>query len=231
VVVIVLTGLGTWQLHRKAWKEALIEALEQRLSAPPVALPARERWPTLDAARDEFLRVRFSAAFVPGAEALVYAAASAFRPDVSGAGYWVLAPARITGDDTIVVNRGFVPEGRQDPGTRTSGEVAAPQELVGVMRWPEPRGPFTPPDDPGRNLWFVRDPVAIAAAKGWGEVAPFYVELEGPLPPSGLPRAGSLRPSLRNEHLQYAVTWFGLAVAAAVMFALWVIQRERTASR
>ncbi len=175
--------------------------------------------------------MKFTATFVPATEALVYAAASAFRPDVSGVGYWVLAPARTAAGDVVVVNRGFVPEGRQDPATRRLGEVVATQELVGVLRWPEPRGAFTPADDPRRNLWFVRDPGAIAAAKGWGDVAPFYLELEGPLPPGGLPRASSLRPSLRNEHLQYAVTWFGLALAAAVMFAIWVVQRGRTASR
>ena len=223
--IAIFVGLGTWQLQRKAWKEALIETLEQRLSAPPGDLPPRERWASLSAANDEFRRVKFSAAFVPGAEALVYTSGSALRSDVSGSGYWVFAPAQLTSGGIVVVNRGFVPEGRQDPVTRAAGAATGHANLVGVMRWPESRGAFSPKDDPDRNIWFVRDPVAIAAAKSWGEVAPFFIELESPQPPGGLPRPGALKVNLRNEHLQYAVTWYGLALVVVVMFGFWFSSR------
>ena len=229
VAFVTFVGLGTWQFQRKAWKEALIDTLEQRLSAAPVELPPPRRWAGLDALDDEFRRVKFAATFVPGAEALVYAGSSALRSDVSGPGYWVLAPARLAAGGLVIVNRGFVPEGRQNPATRTAGEINGAVDLVGAMRWPEPRGTFSPADDPGRNLWFVRDPAAIAAAKGWGEVAPFTVELEAPQPPGGLPRAGALKVSLRNEHLQYAITWYGLAVVVGVMFTFWLAARRRAA--
>jgi len=104
--------------------------------------------------------------------------------------------------------------------------------MTGVMRWPEPRGYFAPGDDPGRNLWFVRDHLAIAAAKGWrerGEVAPFFIDLEMPMPPSGWPRPGALKVSIRNEHLQYAVTWYGLAGALTIMFVVWLRNHCRSA--
>jgi len=227
VALTAFIGLGTWQVERKAWKEALILTLERRVSAPPVPLPTREQWPTLDSARDEFRRVTFSAAFVPGEEALVYASGSALRDDVSGPGYWVFAVARAPLVGSVVVNRGFVPEGRQDPESRAAGELNGPLTMVGAMRWPEPRGSFSPTDLPERNLWFVRDQMAIAAAKGWGEVAPFFVELEGPTPPGGLPHPAALKPTLRNEHLQYAITWYGLAVVVSVMFAVWLHSRRR----
>ena len=129
----------------------------------------------------------------------------------------------------MVVNRGFVPEGRQNPATRAAGEIMGKSDLVGVLRWPELPGLFSPKNDPAHNLWFVRDPGAIAAAKGWGEVAPFFVELESPQPPGGLPQAGALKPNLRNEHLQYAITWFGLAVVVAVMFLAFLGSRWRRA--
>jgi cytochrome oxidase assembly protein ShyY1 len=222
VAIAIFIGLGSWQLQRKAWKEALIESLEQRLSAPPVDLPPRERWATLDPARDEFRRVKFSAGLTPGAEALVYTSGSALRSDVSGPGYWVFAPARLPAGGLVVVNRGFVPQGWHDPAAPDVGGTAANSELVGVMRWPESRGVFSPKDDPAHNLWFVRDPLAIAAAKGWGDVAPFYIELESPQPASGLPRAGRLRANLRNEHLQYAITWYGLGLVVIAMFVFWV---------
>ena len=135
--IVIFVGLGTWQLQRKAWKEALIETLEQRLSAPPGDLPPRERWASLSAANDEFRRVKFSAAFVPRAEALIYTSGSALRSDVSGSGYWVFAPAQLTSGGIVVVNRGFVPEGRQDPVTRAAGAATGHADLVGVMRWPE----------------------------------------------------------------------------------------------
>jgi surfeit locus 1 family protein len=174
--------------------------------------------------------VKFSAAFVPGAEALVYTSGSALRSDVSGSGYWVFAPAQLATGGLVVVNRGFVPQGRQDPVTREAGTVSDRTDLVGVMRWPETRGALSPKDDPGHNLWFVRDPVAIAAAKGWGEVAPFYIELESPQPPGGLPRAGPLKANLRNEHLQYAITWYGLALVVAAMFLAWLSGRAARAT-
>ena len=229
VAFLTFLGLGTWQIQRKAWKEALIETLEQRLSAPPTHLPPRDRWARLDPTADEFRHVKFSAAFLSGPEALVYAGGSAFRSDVSGSGYWVLAPARLVDGGVVVVNRGFVPEGRQEPVTRSADQITGIVDMVGVMRWPQPRGAFSPNDEPVRNLWFVRDPVAIASAKGWGEVAPFFVELESPQPPSGLPRAGTLNVSLRNEHLQYAITWYGLAVVVVVMFAFWLRSRNQSA--
>jgi cytochrome oxidase assembly protein ShyY1 len=221
VATIIFVALGTWQLQRKARKEALIGALEQHLSAPPGDLPPRERWASLSAANDEFRRVKVSAAFVPGVKALVYTSGSALRSDVSGPGYWVFAPAQVASGGVVVVNRGFVPEGRQDPATRAAGAATGRADLVGVLRWPESRGAFSPKDDPDRNIWFVRDPVAIAAAKSWGEVAPFFVELESPQPSGGLPRPGALKVNLRNEHLQYAITWYGLALVVVVMFGFW----------
>ena len=222
-------ALGTWQVQRKAWKEALIGTLERRLSAPAVELPPRERWGQLDPAEHEFRRVKFFAGFVPGAEALVYAGGSALRSDISGPGYWVLAPARLAAGGLVVVNRGFVPEGRQDAATRTGGEITGNAQLVGVMRWPEAHGIFSPKSEPARNLWFVRDPTGIASAKGWGDVAPFLVELESPRPPGDLPRVGVLKVNLRNEHLQYAITWYGLALVVVIMFVFWFRARREGA--
>jgi len=227
VALGVLAALGTWQLERKAWKDALIAELEAKLSARPTDLPARDRWQGLSAATDEFRRVAFPAEFLPGEEALVYSSGSSLRPDVSGPGYFVFAPARLLGGSIVIVNRGFVPEGRQDPKTRPL--PAGVVDIVGVMRWPEQRGTFTPQDEPARGLWFARDPAAMAAAKNWGNVALFYVDQEAPLPAGGLPKAGPLKASLPNNHLQYAVTWYGLALViliAATFF--WRSRRPAT---
>ncbi len=222
----VLLSLGLWQLDRKAWKEGLIATIEQRLSAPPVALPAPPTWPRLTAAEDEFLRVAVTAEFLNDREALVYTSGSSLREGTSGPGYWVFTPARLAGGAVVMVNRGFVPEGKQDRAARPNGEVAGPINMVGVLRWPEPPGVFTPAGDPVRNIWFSRDSSAIASAKGVS-VAPFYLELESPDAPGGLPRAGRLHPTLPNNHFGYALTWLGLACVLVGVYGTWLFGNWR----
>ena len=112
IVLAALIALGTWQLQRKAWKEQLIAALSERLAAPPSALPAPATWPALDRDDSEYRRVAFTGTFDDGKKALVYAAASAFRPDVSGPGYWVFTPARLA--------EGSVGSQRADPDYRNA---------------------------------------------------------------------------------------------------------------
>jgi surfeit locus 1 family protein len=232
---IVLIGLGTWQVERKAWKEALIATLTEQLADAPTALPAAKDWPSLDPASDEYRRVKFTAQFDNANEALVYGAASAFRPDVSGPGYWVFAPARLAGGGLVMINRGFVPEGRQDPKSRPEGEISGPVDIVGAMRWPDARHWFTPHDDVTHNLWFTRDPQAMAAAKGLasgvGAVAPFFIEQETPVPPDGLPAPGKIVVNLPDNHLQYAITWYGLAIALVAVFIAWARSTRRRTGR
>jgi surfeit locus 1 family protein len=230
IAVVVLLGLGTWQIERKLWKQALIDTLDRRLASPPVELPPRAIWPRLDPGQDEFRRVAFRAQLVPDQEALVYTSGSAFRTDVSGPGYWVFAPASLSDGAVVVVNRGFVPQGGPERPGQAQGEPGGSLDIVGVLRWPEARGAFTPADEPDKNLWFVRDPAAIAAAKGWGAVAPFFVEQEAPVSPGGWPRPGPLTVKLRNDHLQYALTWYGLALALVGVFAVWARGARREAA-
>jgi len=227
----VLISLGTWQIERKAWKEALIAALTERLAAPPSTLPAAANWSSLERAREEYRRVTFDGTFDHGREALVYAAASSFRPDVSGQGYWVFTPARLGDGSAVIVNRGFIPQQLKDAASRAGGQVGGPIKIIGAMRWPDIRSWFSPHDDPRHNLWFARDPQAIAAAKGLGPVAPFYVEMESPTPPGGWPQPGKIVVRLRNEHWQYALTWYSLALALVVVFAAWAINSSRAGAR
>jgi surfeit locus 1 family protein len=229
LALAVLVGLGTWQIQRKAWKEQLIATLTERLQAPSVPLPAPATWPTLDQASNEYRRVTFEAEFETTKEALVFATASAFRPDVKGQGFWIFAPARLPDGSVVVVNRGFAPaaEAMTLPDRANPGIVA----ITGAIRWPEASHWFTPKPNPAENMWFVRDPVSIAAAKGWGAIAPFYVEQESPVPPGGWPQPGKLVPSLTDNHLQYAVTWFGLALVLALVFIVWAVKSGRETRR
>ena len=225
--VAILIGLGVWQLDRKVWKENLIATVTARLARAPEDLPSGESWPRLVAEADEYTRVKFPAEFRAGDEALVYSAGSAFRPDVQGPGYWVFAPARLAGGGIVLVDRGFVPVDRKEPASRADGSLPGSVEVVGVMRWPEARGIFTPADDPKTNVWYLREPAAMAAAKKWDSAAPFYLEQEAPVPPGGWPKPGRLVVGLPDNHLQYAITWFGLALGLAGVYGVWLAGRLR----
>jgi len=217
--VAVLIGLGTWQIERKAWKEELIATLERRLRATPVSLPPPAQWPELTAEESEFIRVRLLVEWPGGSDALLYTSGSALRDDVKSQGYFVFSPARALGVGTVVVNRGFAP-------TTAYPRASGVQEIVGVLRWPEPPSWFVVAHDAAGAIWTLRDHRAMAALKGWGEVAPFYIEQEAPVPSGGLPHPSALKVQLRNDHLQYAITWYGLAATLAVMFAIWAWRRR-----
>jgi surfeit locus 1 family protein len=230
VVMAILIGLGIWQLDRKVWKENLIATVTARSNRAAQDLPPRAGWPKLAQAENEYARVTFPAEFLEGQEALVYTAGSPFRPDVTATGYWVFAPAQLAGGSIVVVNRGFVPLDRKDPATRAQANQRGTVEIVGVMRWPETRGLFTPADDPKTNVWYLRDPNAMAATKNWATAAPFYIDQEAPVPPGGVPLPGKLSVQLPDNHLQYAITWFGLALALAGVYVVWLAGRLRRRS-
>jgi surfeit locus 1 family protein len=225
VGVVILIGLGIWQLDRKIWKENLITTLSARLARAPEDLPPRAGWPRLREDNEEFRRVVFPAEFLDGEEALVYTAGSPLRPDIKGPGYWVFAPARLAGGSIVLINRGFVPDDRKDLATRVDGVPHGIVDVVGVMRWPETRGLFTPADDPKKNVWYLRDSKSIADAKKWATAAPFYIDQEEPAPPGGWPKPGKLEVHLPDNHLEYAITWFGLALALAGVYVVWLTGR------
>lgn len=220
VGLVVLAGLGTWQLERKAWKEGLVATLEQKRNDAPGALPPPAQWPNMRPENSEFTRVRARVEFTGAADALVYTSGSSIRDDVKGAGYFVFAPARLPDGRQVVVNRGFAP-------SRTYSAASGPAEITGSIRWPEAPSLFVSDHDAAGEVWMVRDPPAMAARRGWGAVAPFYIEQEAPVPPGGVPHPAPLRVHLRNDHLQYAITWYGLAVVLVVMFAIWAARRRR----
>ena len=231
LILALLIGLGVWQLQRRAEKHALIAQLTERLAAAPEALPAPAQWSALTPARDEFRRVRFSATYESRPDAMVYSAGSAVRTDISGPGTWAFLPARLPSGEIIAINTGFVQNTMQDRAQQdravTRLVTGAPLTLTGYIRFPESAGALTPQEDIAKRLWFTRDHVAIARALGWGEVAPFYVDLEAPVPESGIPKPGPLDVHLKDDHLQYAITWFGLAGAVVIAFGVWVRGQRR----
>lgn len=219
--IAILLGLGFWQIERKAWKENLIARLEQRMAAAPTDLPSPERWGMLTQDEDEFRRVKARVDFIDGARAAwVYVSGSALRDDIKAPGYFMFQPARVSGEQIIAINRGYSPE-------RNAPAATGTREIVGYLRWQQSPSIFVSEHDASKEVWFVRDPRAMAQALQWGEVAPFYVAQESPVSAGGLPRPGALKVNLSNNHLGYALTWFGLAAALVAVFIAWAWNRRR----
>jgi cytochrome oxidase assembly protein ShyY1 len=229
VMVAACVALGVWQLQRRLEKHALIAALNERLAAAPEALPAPSQWHALTPARDEFRRVSFTATYAKLPDAMIYSSGSAVREDVSGPGTWAFLPAELPDGETVVVNSGFVQNTMQDRAQQDRAVArlvtAQPVKLTGYLRFPEPAGTLTPSENIGKRLWFTRDHLAIARALGWGDggktMAPFYIDLESPVPKSDIPKPGPLTVHLKDDHMQYAITWFGLAFAVMIAFGVW----------
>lgn len=232
VMVAAFIGLGVWQLQRRVAKHALIAALTERLASAPTTLPPPAQWRRLNAADDEFRRVSFTASYAPLPDAMVYSSGSAVRKDASGPGTWAFLPARLASGEMVVIDAGFVENTMQDRAVEdravTKLVTGEPVSLTGYLRFPEGAGWLTPAENRARRLWFVRDHLAMASALGWGAVAPFYVDLEQPVPANGIPRPGPLDVHLKDDHLQYAITWFALAAAVLIAFGAWVRGRQQS---
>ena len=227
-VLPVLVGLGLWQVERLAWKEALLARIETRLHEAPVALPRPETWETLDAEAEKFRRVTLTGRFLD-------AEFHHFTQDAGGAaGYSVLSPFEVEEGAVVFVDRGFVPLPLKNAhGAAPEGEVT----FTGVMREPQARSSFDGQDDPAKNIWMVRDPAAMARAGGavldGKQIAPFIVEAEKGSFAGEWPQPKGTRIDIPNNHLDYALTWFGLA---AVLLGVYIayhkangrIGRERT---
>jgi cytochrome oxidase assembly protein ShyY1 len=224
-------GLGVWQLQRRVEKHALIAALTERLAVAPGALPSPAQWSALTPARDEFRRVSFTATYQHLPDAMVYSSGSAVREDISGPGTWAFLPARLASGETVVVNAGFVQNLMQERSQQDRAVAplitGQPVMLTGYLRFPEKAGVLTPAENLARRLWFTRDHLAMAHALGWGEVAPFYIDLEQPVPVSGIPKPGPLEVHLKDDHMQYAITWFALAGAVLIAFGAWLRAQRR----
>ena len=221
-------ALGAWQVQRRTLKLALIEQVETRVHAAPVAPPARADWPQVSAARDAYRHVVVRGRFEHDRETFVQAATSL------GAGSWLITPLRQADGSAVLVNRGFVPPDRRDPATRNDPVVAAggEGEGSGLLRVSEPGGGFLRDNDPAAGKWYSRDVAAIAAARQLGPTAPYFIDQDAPAggrAEGRWPVGGLTVVSFPNNHLQYALTWFALAgmVAAGTAY-LVVTERRRT---
>ena len=202
---IVFILLGNWQLRRLQWKTELIERVETRIHAVPVAAPLQLHASNISKQKHEYLRVKVKGQFLHQQETLVQTTTEI------GSGYWVMTPL-VSGDSTILINRGFVPEEFKQTGKREDGLVLGEQTVIGLLRLTEPEGQLFRNNEPAEGRWYSRDVEAIAKTKSLKQVAPFFIDAEKTDLSAELPIAGMTRIQFRNTHLIYALTWYGLAL-------------------
>ncbi|RSV20176.1 SURF1 family protein [Sphingomonas sp. ABOLH] len=213
-VIAGLIGLGVWQLQRRAWKLDLIQRTEAMLRSPPVPAPPPAAWGTITS-DDAYRPVIATGRYRPDADTYTQAATAL------GGGFWVLTPLD-TGRFTLLVNRGFVPPDQRGKVPPPPGTVTV--TVRGLLRISEPGGGFLRSNVPAEDRWHSRDVAAIAARRGLTDVAPYFIDAVAD-PQVEWPRGGLTIVSFRNNHLVYALTWFGLALLLGGM-TWWVARRE-----
>jgi len=232
-------ALGTWQVHRRAWKLDLIARVEARVHAPAVAAPAPPEWPAVTAKTDEYRRVEATGTLLERASTAVQALTDL------GSGYWLMTPLRTADGSIVYINRGFVAAAdgggptRDGHGTATAGQGTAtaaegiataaqgtatqPVRITGLLRLSEPGGGLLRHNDPAANRWYSRDVAAMASARGLHAVAPYFIDADrSSSPGNGIdsPRGGMTVLVFANNHLLYAITWYTLALMIPVSIGL-----------
>lgn len=215
---LVFTGLGFWQLHRRAWKLDLIARVESRIGGTPVRAPGPAAWSMVTPNSDEYRHVFVDGRFEEGRDTLVRAVTE------QGPGFWLLSPLRTESGFVVLINRGYLPPELRDP-ARRHFRKGGPVHVAGLLRVSEPGGAFLRTNDPEHDAWFSRDVAAIAARRALGEVAPYFIDADAGTEPGQWPLSGLTRVQFPNNHLVYALTWFALALMSAG--GGWMLLRGR----
>jgi surfeit locus 1 family protein len=219
LALITLVALGTWQLERLAWKRDLIATRAAQLAAPAEALPdAAEDWRAWD-----FRLAIVQGEFRHDLEQLFGVAAIDGR-----VGHHVLTPLVRPDGMAVLIDRGWVPADQAHPAARRAGQLEGPVRIAGIARYrgDDRPGWFTPDNRPEQGLWYWYDLGALERAFGL-QLLPVVVEADATPNPGGLPIGGRTRSELPNNHLQYAITWYGLAAGLLVIWVSFGLARGR----
>ncbi|HJW41914.1 MAG TPA: SURF1 family protein [Rhizomicrobium sp.] len=217
-----LIGLGVWQLQRLQWKLTLIDQVNRNLVAAPLPL---DRILALGSDA-QYHRVALAGRFDNAKESYVYGT------DADGAPvYHVVVPFRTDDGRALLIDRGIVPRALLDPVTRPRGILAGETHVVGVWRESQGAGAFTPPPDLAHRIWYSRDVASIARADGIALVAPVLIEAGATPNSGGWPKGGQTVVTFRNEHLQYAITWFLMAAGLLAVYIAYHVSIGRLSFR
>lgn len=222
--LLVLLALGTWQVQRLIWKEDLLAAIEQRSQAEPASLPE------IEAALAASEPIEYRTAFATGR--FLNSGEQHFFATFNGqSGFYVYTPLELADGRFLFVNRGFVPYDLKEPATRPESLLEDEQRITGLARAKLEQKPsvVVPDNDEQANIYYWKDLDRMAANAGLPaeKVLPFFLDADATPVPGGLPRGGVTVIDLPNNHLQYAITWYGLALAlVAVSLFAWLKRKS-----
>jgi surfeit locus 1 family protein len=212
-ILVVSLGLGVWQMERREWKRDILDRMATNQAAAPLTLDELLRG---DPLRAEYGRVKLAGTFLYDKE--FYLAARSLKNTV---GLQVVTPVRTDDGRIVLFDRGFIPQEKKDPAKRAEGQLAGPVELTGIVRRNQQQRQFAPDNAPDRNVWFHVD-VPLMRSMAGGTPDPkldsFFLEADAKPNPGGVPVGGQTRLDIPNDHLQYAITWFLIALALAGVY-------------
>lgn len=219
----VLVMLGTWQMHRLSWKEGLLADIESRRHQPAATVEDMEA--LLRSGGDVDYRAMTAAGvFLNDKERRFLATHD------GAAGFYIYTPLQLADGRYLFVNRGFVPDDRKNPDSRMGGQLLGQQRITGLARAKllEKPSSLVPDNDTAKNVFYWKDLDAMATSVGLStdKVLPFFLDA-GPAPvPGGLPIGGVTQIDLPNSHLQYALTWYGLAATLAIISGVVIVRKK-----
>ena len=218
--LLVLVGLGSWQLQRLQWKNDLIASFESRASSAPIAVPIANA-----GLNDvEFRRLALVGTFKHDKEVFLTG-----RTYEGNAGFHIVTPFQLVDERIILINRGWVSEDYRDPAKRTFSQITGPVTVAGILRRPGVKGYFVPENEPDNGFWFTLVPSQINAHLGLDAeaIGQFYADAVRTSDVVTLPIAAKTKLNLRNAHLSYAMTWYGIALALIGVYIAFHYQAGR----
>ena len=211
-------GFGTWQVERLHWKQGLMRELDEANAKAPLT-----RLPTSNAALDalQFHKVRVRGSWISGTE---FDLTPRYLKDQFG--YALITPLKLADGRILLVNRGWIPAAKKDIAMRPETKVRGAATVTGMIRTDTDRSYVTPANQPEKNIWFGRDIAEMAAAAHLDKVVPVMLDQTGdattkklPIPSDGIIR-------LRNDHLSYIITWYGIALGILIIFVTYHWRRR-----
>lgn len=224
----VLIGLGNWQMQRLAWKEQIIEMTRARSASAP--LPLEKVSALWDKDGDvDYVPVNLSGTY-KHAQEIYY-----FNTNKGVSGWNVFTPLQQSNGNIVIINRGFVPDQLKAPQSRPDGLIKGEVKITGLARNPilEKPNSLIPDNEPQKRQFYWKDYTAISKLAGAGDnvaIAPFFVDAGKSDAFEGYPLGGTTRMSFPNNHLQYALTWYGLALALLAVGGVFLYSRRKSAT-
>lgn len=212
ITFIILCCFGTWQIKRLYWKEALIQRYITESQSKPISNLSE----VSNSELNEFKAVEISGKFLHNNE--IYITGKTYE---GNAGFHVVTPFKMENNKIVLINRGWVSEGYKNPNKRKFSLTKGLVKLKGIIRYPQNKGYFVPENDGKNGFWFTIKPNQIFDFINITSnpiIDKYYIDALRIGEKLTLPIGVDGKPKFRNQHLSYAITWYGLALSLLFVY-------------